>query len=396
MPPRPPAVVPRPDPTRDAPREGTLRERLAGLADPLAFLEGLFLHSPVPYAVFGVDGHCLLVNPAYRRMFGAEPPPAYDVRHDELLEALGLRSFVERAFAGEQVRAPTVWYDPRELRQVEVREARRVAIACTFFPLWDGAGGVSHVAIAYQELTAELEARERAEQAVRQRDDFLSVASHELKTPLTTLGLKLQTFLRAVRGAGGGTPGEELAARLGQDALGMHRQLQRLGALVDALMDVSRIAAGRLQLVREPVELGALAREVTARFEPELQQAGCTLELALEEDCIGRWDRVRLEQVLTNLLSNAAKYGAGSRVQVSVQRAGERARLAVRDGGIGLAPDAHERIFGRFERAVSGRSYGGLGLGLYVTRQIVEALDGRVWAEGAPGEGATFTVELPL
>ncbi|WP_309887491.1 ATP-binding protein [Archangium sp.] len=228
-------------------------------------------------------------------------------------------------------------------------------------------------------------------EAVRLRDEFLSVASHELNTPLTPLSLRLQALARLTDVE----PGSPLAARLGREVEEMRRQVKRLAALVRDLLDVSRISTGRLTLQLEEVDLAEVSREVLARFNLEAERAESRLSLHVEGPVVGQWDRLRLEQVLVNLLSNALKYGAGKPVQVRVEQAEDRARLVVRDEGIGIPPEALGRIFDRFERAVSERNYGGLGLGLYVTRQVIDAMGGRVTAQSTPGQGALFIVELP-
>ena len=173
------------------------------------------------------------------------------------------------------------------------------------------------------------------------------------------------------------------------------RQVRKLTELVDNLLDVSRISAGRLRLDLEEVDLSSRGGGAALRFAPAAEKLGCALELHAPEPVVGRWDRLRLEQVVTNLLSNALKYGAGQPVRCAWRRRGERARLTVQDHGIGIARRTWARIFERFERAVSDRHYGGLGLGLYITRQIVEAFGGTVRWRASPGEGSTFTLELP-
>jgi signal transduction histidine kinase len=228
-------------------------------------------------------------------------------------------------------------------------------------------------------------------EAVRLRDEFLSVASHELNTPLTPLSLRLQALARLTEVE----PGSPLAARLGQEVQVMGRQVKRLANLVRELLDVSRISTGRLTLQLEEVDLAEVSREVLVRLGPEAERAGSGLSLHVEGPVVGQWDRLRLEQVLMNLLSNALKYGAGKPVHVRVEQEEGRARLVVRDEGIGIPPEALGRIFDRFERAVSERNYGGLGLGLYVTRQVIDAMGGRVTAQSTPGHGALFIVELP-
>jgi PAS domain S-box-containing protein len=227
--------------------------------------------------------------------------------------------------------------------------------------------------------------------AVRLRDEFLSVASHELKTPLTPLNLTLTTLSRELQER----DGEAQAERLHRYLQVARRQVMKLSMLISALFDVSRISQGKLTLELTEVDLGEVLGEVVAWFAPEAARVGSELRVEGAARVSGRWDRLRLEQVITNLLSNAIRYGAGRPIHARVEVEGELARLVVRDEGIGIAPEALERIFGKFERAVSDRHYGGLGLGLYITRSIVEALGGSVQVESRPGEGATFSVELP-
>ena len=232
---------------------------------------------------------------------------------------------------------------------------------------------------------------EEAREAVRTRDDFLSVASHELKTPLTPLHLRLQALRREAEGTIAHVPRERVA----RVVEGAEHQLRKLTGLVDDLLDVSRLAAGKLLLSWEDVDLAEVAREVVEGFAQQGERVGSPLEVEAELPVMGRWDRLRLEQVVTNLLSNALKYGAGRPVHVKVEGGPGQAVLEVRDEGIGIEPEHLMRIFGKFERAVSGRHYGGLGLGLYIARQMVEAMEGHIEAESQPGRGATFRVVLP-
>ncbi len=236
-----------------------------------------------------------------------------------------------------------------------------------------------------QRLTGE------ARDAVQVRDDFLSIAAHELRTPLTNLKLQLQLLYRQLRGEGS-LDVEKLAQRVQSS----ERQTTRLATLVDSLLDVSRLARGRMELNLESVDLDELVHEAVRRFEAEARTAGVQVTVDSPGPVTGQWDRMRLEQVLTNLLSNALKYGHGAPVDVRVRSDEAHATLEVEDHGIGLPPEDAQRIFGRFERAVSSRHYGGLGLGLFITRQLVEALGGRISVASTPGQGATFTVVLPL
>lgn len=174
------------------------------------------------------------------------------------------------------------------------------------------------------------------------------------------------------------------------------RSLSRLGRLINDLLDVSRLRVGRLQIDREDVDLAALTRDVVDRHAAEISRARCAVAVHAPEPVVGRWDRPRLDQIITNLVSNAIKYGQGGPVEISVSREGFEGRLSVRDHGIGIDTGEQARIFERFERAVSSRNYGGLGLGLWIVRQLVEAHGGRIFVESRQGEGALFAVVLPL
>jgi PAS domain S-box-containing protein len=234
---------------------------------------------------------------------------------------------------------------------------------------------------------ARLYAQARA--AIAARDEFMSIASHELRTPLTPLLLQMENLIKAVGKTG---PSPE---RLDTGLRRMQRQVHKLQSLMDRLLDVTHASTGRLQLRPQTVDLSRLVGEVCRRFAEEAARNGCALNLTLPDAFEGQWDGLRLEQVMTNLLANALKYGRGQPIDVLVDPGPDRARIVVKDRGIGIPPTALGRIFERFERAVSADSYGGLGLGLYITRQIVEAHGGSIRAESTMGSGATFTVELP-
>jgi predicted ATPase/signal transduction histidine kinase len=229
-----------------------------------------------------------------------------------------------------------------------------------------------------------------SQEAVRARNEFLTVASHELNTPVTSLMLAIQSMRRA--GPTGRSIDPQATSRLLELVA---RQGSRLTRLVNDLLDVSRIEAGRLQLELTDVDLGALVREVVERFEADLSQARCAVSIHGDAPAVGRWDRSRIDRVVTNLLANAIKFGAGKPIEIFLGAERGVARLAVRDHGIGIDSSQYNRIFERFERAVSERHYGGLGLGLYISRRIVEDHGGSIRCESRPDAGSTFTVELP-
>lgn len=232
-----------------------------------------------------------------------------------------------------------------------------------------------------------------AEEGVRVRDVFLAMAAHELKTPLTPLKMELDGLLVAARSAAAHDPATE-RTKVHLERMG--RQVVRLEHLLTDLLDVVRMSTGRLQVTLERMDLAELARDLVARHREHARRAGSALELRADSPIEGAWDRGRLEQVMTNLLSNAIKFGAGKPISVAVSAEAEVARLVVKDGGPGIADELQARIFEKFERAVSERHYGGLGLGLWISRQIVQALGGGIRVESQPGAGAAFIVELPL
>jgi len=233
---------------------------------------------------------------------------------------------------------------------------------------------------------------ESARQAVQTRDEFMSLASHELKTPLTSL--QLQTELRGIdvnRGNFHRFSPENLPKLLSED----RKQINRLIRLVEDMLDISRINMGKLALAPEEFDLCEMARDTVSRFSSQFEAAGVKVSLKAEESVLGSWDRFRLEQVLTNLLTNALKYGDRRPVYVSVENEGAFARLDVRDEGIGISRLDQQRIFGQFERAVSGSSISGLGLGLFISKKIVEAHKGEITVESEPGLGSRFSMLLP-
>lgn len=233
---------------------------------------------------------------------------------------------------------------------------------------------------------------EETKEAVRARDVFLTVASHELKTPLTSMLLAVQSIVRGAR-----TNPKTLAPdRLLPKLAIVDRQGHRLAQLINQLLDISRITAGRLVLDLEDLDLSELCRDVVARHTYDLRATGCAVTLHADTPVHGRWDRSRIDQVITNLLSNAMKFGHGKPIDVTVTATSTRASLTVRDHGIGIAVADQARLFQRFERAVSSRYYGGFGMGLWISRKIAESFGGTIRVESRPSEGSTFTVELPL
>jgi signal transduction histidine kinase len=230
------------------------------------------------------------------------------------------------------------------------------------------------------------------EQAVKIRDDFMSIASHELKTPLTSLQLQLDGIQRKLEKASANDGDAAITKKL-TTAI---RQTDRLAVLVDDLLAISAITQGRLALEPQDVDLEVIVREAVDALTADAARSGSELRVEIAGPVHVRADPVHLGRVVTNLVSNAIKYGSERPIDVVLTQNARGVRLLVRDHGIGVAPADRERIFGRFERAVSTGNYGGLGLGLFISRQIVEAHQGTIRIEPTDGAGSTFVVELPF
>ena len=230
---------------------------------------------------------------------------------------------------------------------------------------------------------------EEAREAVEARNEFIAIAAHELRTPLTALSLRMRSLEGLLQR-------ERISVETQEKFRVMSRQLTRLAQLVERLLDVGRITTGRLELQHEQVDVHELVEQVVDSFTEEARRIDTLLRVEVQAGITAWWDRGRVEQALANLLANALKFGAGKPVDIQVSDEGPWVSIAVKDHGIGIPPEARERIFERFERAVSSRKYGGLGLGLFLTRQIVESHGGTIHVESHPGEGSTFVLQLPV
>jgi signal transduction histidine kinase len=226
-------------------------------------------------------------------------------------------------------------------------------------------------------------------EAVAARDSFIATAGHELRNPMS--GILLNVTYTVFRARQMPETPEWLLERLAS----LDRQAKNFVRRATTLLDVSRITAGRMPLERALVSLDGVVREVAKDLAIEAERAGCRVDLTLDPDALGQWDRTALEQIVTNLLSNAIKYGAGGTVEVSVQTEPTVARLAVRDHGKGIAEADCERIFQRFERAVSSAERSGFGVGLWLARQLAVAHGGDIAVKSLPGVGSIFTATLP-
>jgi signal transduction histidine kinase len=225
-------------------------------------------------------------------------------------------------------------------------------------------------------------------EATKMRDEFISIASHELKTPLTSLKLQTQMTRRQI------TRPETFNYEKIQKQLDYTiNQIDRLNKLVDDMLDISRISTGKLNLQKTTLNLSSLLSELIERFMPQFELSGSEVHTDITPEVTGQWDAYKIEQVINNLFSNAIRYSPQKPIHIRLEDGPEKIILSVRDEGVGIAPENLDRIFERFERAVTTNS--GLGLGLYITRQIVELHHGKISASSTLGKGSTFIIELP-
>jgi signal transduction histidine kinase len=231
------------------------------------------------------------------------------------------------------------------------------------------------------------------QQAVRMRDDFMSIVAHEVRTPLN--GLILETQLRKMHLARGNAAAftlDKMHAMVDRD----ERQIKSLIRLIEDMLDVSRIRTGKLSIRPTRFDLSTLVRDLLHNFSRQIDAAETSVTLDAEQPVIGNWDEFRIEQVISNLLTNALRYGAKSPVSVKVYSEGGQALVDVRDQGIGISEENQTRIFQQFERVSARQAVAGLGLGLFISEQIVTAHGGTITVQSRIGEGALFRVCLPL
>lgn len=255
--------------------------------------------------------------------------------------------------------------------------------------LWEN-GKFVHTRCFTRDITALKRTEALLQEAIQARDEFLSIASHELRNPVHAIHLQLINVLRAARQARKPVSTDWIASRVERAS----EQVTRLARLLDNLLDVSRITAARIDLQIEEVDFAGVVQGVVERYAEALRGHEVSLQL---KPVVGRWDKLRLDQMVTNLLSNAIKYGEGKPIEIAldVDPSNAKVCLVVTDHGVGIDPADHERLFTRFQRSASGRHYGGFGLGLWITRQFVEAMGGGISVTSEPGKGATFRVTLP-
>ncbi len=350
----------------------------------------LILSSIKDYAIFTLDltGHVQSWNPGVERVKG--------YRAEEFIGMPFAQMFppeeIARGMPEEEMRqARTLGRYESEGWRVR-KDGSRFWAEVSLTPMTSADGSLR----GYTKVTRDISERKRLieelKDAIRARDEFLTIASHELKTPLTSIKLQLQILEPLAAKLPSALPEAEKMPRKLQV---ISRQVDRLAGLIESLLDVSRMSSGRIELRKEPSDLVELVRDVASRLEAQRVASGCPLNLEAPRPVVGPFDRLRLDGVVTNLLSNAFKFGARKPVDVTLEEREGSARLTVRDRGIGISEENQSRIFQRFERAVSETNYGGFGIGLWLVRQVVEAHGGHIEVQSQLGQGTTFIVTLP-
>jgi signal transduction histidine kinase len=233
---------------------------------------------------------------------------------------------------------------------------------------------------------------ESAQTEITARDQFLAIASHELKTPVTSMLLQVQTAIHNIRNVSLANFSVATLLKMLEDT---EQQSKRLSKMVNDLLNLSLITTGKVELEIENTNISEIVRTVTERFVERLSDKK-QISLQIRKPIIGRMDKPRIEQAIVNLISNAIKYGNNKPILIAVTGNNDRGKIIVKDRGIGIPSDHQKKIFNRFERAVSSRDYKGLGVGLYITYQIVKAHKGKIHLESQINKGSTFTIELPL
>jgi signal transduction histidine kinase len=399
---------------QDIEAHGPAREqKLAHIDDPVALLEGLFAYAPVGFEVFDSEGYLQVHNKAVTELFGTAPPDGYNIFKDNLAQAAGYTEVIKRAFAGETSKLPAIWYDPSRVEHVHAdAPTRLVAVEATMFPLRDRAGLVRHVGMCLKDVTAEMRLREglieqaeahaeyqrltlqnqQTEAESRLKSEFLANMSHELRTPLNAvLGF---AELIADNVVPMGSP--QYTEFLGH-ILSSGRHLLRL---INDVLDLTKVEAGRMDFRPENVDPAQLVHDVCNILRATAQTRDVEIvpfcDASVSEAFL---DPVRFKQMLFNYLSNALKFShEGGRVEVRLSPAGENhLRIEVQDAGIGIAPEQQERLFVEFHQLEPGHAklHRGVGLGLALTKRLVEAQDGHVGVDSQLGRGSTFYAVLP-
>lgn len=368
-----------------------------------AELESFLVQAPIGIAILSGPDHVYrFVNPAFMTLLFGGAPGSHllgkavrralpELEGQGFFEILDAVYRTGQPFVGSKLRISLVQPDGtnRDMfvnfkYQAKHGEGGRIdGILAVVYEVTDSVNEQREIELLAENLRAALTAR----------DAFLGIASHELNTPVTTLGLQNESAKRHLaRNGASGFPAERLLKLFSSNAL----QLRRLASLINDMLDISRISAGRLTMEMAPGNVSQLVSEVLERFATQLSDAGCEVVAEIEPDVVCVCDAARIDQVVSNLLTNAIKYAPGARVTVAVGSVGSGSRVSVADSGRGIAREDQQRIFGRFERATSSATDPtGFGLGLYICKRIIDEHRGSLDVESEVGRGSRFVFVIP-
>ncbi|MGN6110732.1 MAG: hybrid sensor histidine kinase/response regulator, partial [Kofleriaceae bacterium] len=371
-----------------------LRERAEhALLESESLYQLTFDEAPVAIGHANPEGQWLTVNRRFAEILGRDAASLYGRR----IEAIGAADEDVAALAQRLLRVRNGAPVSNAEHRLTAAGRPPVWAEVTLSALRSGTGELRRIIAVVEDITDRKEIElDRArvlrelEDGIRARDDFLSIAAHELRTPMTPLRIAASSLLEELA-----EPREVSTAQVMDRVAMIDRAARRVEDLIDRLLSEAVINAGELALRPEEVDLVAVVTEAIGRVRDDARRAATPIVLAAPGPVRGRWDPFWTRQAITHLLVNAIRFGAHRPIDVEVAADRDRARIAVTDHGIGIPEDAQRRIFDRFERIAPVRHFGGFGIGLWIVRRVIEAQGGRVEVASRAGEGSRFSIELP-
>lgn len=351
----------------------------------------LFINSVYDYAIVMLDtaGNIVSWNAGVEKILGYSSDEVIGKHHSIFYEDKDIKENLPAVILAKAAKQTQYVEENWRVR----KDGTRIWTHITISALFDGNKNLLGFGAVIHDMTRTKMTEEILRSTVKARDEFISIASHELKTPLTSLMLQTQSFKRSQKRNDISIYEHNRVNKIVEQT---YKQVVRLSRLVEDMLDISRIRSGKFEMNRTVVNFSELVLDVLEKMSAQFQNSGCGIPLInMPENISGEWDKDRIEQVLTNLLSNAIRYAPGKPIEVVIKDDGTSIKLEVIDHGEGIDKKDHEKIFERFERAVDATNTSGMGLGLFISKQIVEAHGGKIWVESEKGKGATFIVVLP-
>ncbi len=355
-------------------------------------LHSLFLQAPAIISITRGPDHVFeLFNNEARKTISGRDITGLSIRQGlPELEGMGFFEALDEAYRSGN---PIILQEsPADLKQADGTYVKHY-FNVVYQPWRNPSGIIAGILNVSIDVTEPVLARKKVEEALKARDEFISIASHELRTPLTSLKLQVQMTKKGIDPALGVIPPGDTLKKAFEL---IERQVNRLTVLVQDMLDINRIQTGKLALELKPVHLSALIKDVVEQFAEYLATAKNSISIEVGEEFTGLWDRYRLEQVLANLITNAAIYAPGSAIEVTAKKKDNMVEVCVHDHGPGISKINQAKLFQRFERAGMSINISGLGIGLFISKHIIEAHLGTIRVESEVGQGASFIFALPL